>query len=343
MAKTIIHFGPPKTGTSAIQKWLLENRDTLKSKRIFYPEHVLDKNGISSGNVASVFPNPKVDKLKQARPNKLRLKELCRENKCNTLLLSSEIFMRKLPELATLFPNAVFIGYIRPTFELLESDYNQVVKRHGETKPFSENNRSAMWQLEMLESVIPTIGKERFKLRAYSKSAFYNNDLVKDFLSNLDPELATGADVNSSREINPSYTLEALETKRWLNQFNIERPIQQKLDKHLQGLSMGTQKYSLLPEKEFIKQKADSIKALSEFNTKFHIEGFEKLIADITEKKQKPFNDQVISDDVFESIIRSFMEALPECIEQFRCIAVDKDNDIRNPERKDIIKQLLPS
>ena len=51
----ILHVGPGKTGSSAIQKWLNEHSDTLLSEGVFYPEHSLDENGVSSGNALSIF------------------------------------------------------------------------------------------------------------------------------------------------------------------------------------------------------------------------------------------------------------------------------------------------
>jgi hypothetical protein len=46
----VFHIGAPKTGASAIQKFLLENRQALKSLGFYYPEHALDENGVSGGH-----------------------------------------------------------------------------------------------------------------------------------------------------------------------------------------------------------------------------------------------------------------------------------------------------
>ncbi len=55
MINIIIHIGPPKTGTSAIQKWLKDHTDDLKQCGVYYPEHLEDSNGVSSGNLLSIF------------------------------------------------------------------------------------------------------------------------------------------------------------------------------------------------------------------------------------------------------------------------------------------------
>ena len=46
----IFHIGAPKTGSTAIQKFCLENRETLKEHGLYYPNHGVDKNGISGGH-----------------------------------------------------------------------------------------------------------------------------------------------------------------------------------------------------------------------------------------------------------------------------------------------------
>ena len=65
-----IHVGPPKTGTSAVQKWLSSNQSFLKKQGVFYPSHSVDANGVSSGNVKSVYD---IDENKQLCLNKSSL------------------------------------------------------------------------------------------------------------------------------------------------------------------------------------------------------------------------------------------------------------------------------
>lgn len=51
----IFHIGPPKTGTSAIQYWCETHRDELLKHNIYYPAHDVDANGISPGNLQSIY------------------------------------------------------------------------------------------------------------------------------------------------------------------------------------------------------------------------------------------------------------------------------------------------
>lgn len=173
----------------------------------------------------------------------------------------------------------------------MESDYNQLVKRHSETKTFIENDRSANWQLEMLSTFIDDIGSDRFELRAYCPDAFLNKDLVADFLNTVRSGLESLVK-DSNKGINPSYSLQSLEFKRWLNQLSIERTVERDVDKYLQSLTDDTNSYSLLAPDEYETYRKSSIDSLARFNRKYPITGFEHLIKHVTNKQQKPFFEQ---------------------------------------------------
>ena len=44
----IFHIGAPKTGSTAIQKFCLENRETLKEHGLYYPYHGVDVSDLKS-------------------------------------------------------------------------------------------------------------------------------------------------------------------------------------------------------------------------------------------------------------------------------------------------------
>ena len=50
MKNIYLHIGTPKTGTSALQSFLLNNSEELDRQGYDYPEHKVDVNHISSGN-----------------------------------------------------------------------------------------------------------------------------------------------------------------------------------------------------------------------------------------------------------------------------------------------------
>lgn len=84
----ILHVGIGKTGTSAIQKMLFENRDVLAAQGVFYPDFGL------YGNAHHLFAN-----FRKPRPSP-RVAELIASAKtsadglgCRSILISSEQFM----------------------------------------------------------------------------------------------------------------------------------------------------------------------------------------------------------------------------------------------------------
>lgn len=47
----ILHIGTPKTGTTAIQKFLYDNQTLLKEKGFFYPEIQKIMYGVTNGAI----------------------------------------------------------------------------------------------------------------------------------------------------------------------------------------------------------------------------------------------------------------------------------------------------
>ena len=77
----IIHVGPAKTGTSALQYFLLRNCDELKKVGYYYPNHRLDENDISGGHGSPEFDIKKT------------INEFLESN-YHTLILSAESFFK---------------------------------------------------------------------------------------------------------------------------------------------------------------------------------------------------------------------------------------------------------
>ncbi|MCB1675625.1 MAG: hypothetical protein KDI01_05005, partial [Halioglobus sp.] len=55
MKRIVIHAGPGKTGSSALQASLLANSDKLAEVEVLYPKHGLDKNSISTGHASELL------------------------------------------------------------------------------------------------------------------------------------------------------------------------------------------------------------------------------------------------------------------------------------------------
>ena len=142
MAKTkiVLHAGHGKTGTSAIQSALAISADALLKSNISYP---IDPNErqraarfeITSGNWKH---NPSISLSEQCI-------QLAADNKAgHTIVLSSESLFWHLSDFISQkeqwdqFVEIHVILAVRELEEMLSSEYQQRVKRHGESKPFEQ-------------------------------------------------------------------------------------------------------------------------------------------------------------------------------------------------------------
>ncbi len=125
-----IHIGTHKTGSTALQHFLLINRAKLQEHGFLYPETGLKDAGHHKIAWASRSKDtfPQLNKLMQlvrGEANKL---------KCPNIILSSEEFEfgRDINHLKTALAgdNCKIIVFLRRQDTLLESEYNQHVKMH---------------------------------------------------------------------------------------------------------------------------------------------------------------------------------------------------------------------
>ena len=338
MKKVFIHIGPPKSGTSAIQKWLSDNRDYLDSKGVFYPEHELDENGVSSGNLYSLFSQKDDDFVLDTEKVSSLMKEFS-SSKSDVLILSSEFFFKRMEQLAESIPEAIFIGYLRFPLEVAESSYNQGVKRHGQVHAFGLPATPRAYQLEILDRLIKKIGRERFILRPYSKQCFKNENLVEDFLFQVGIE---PINLDTPR-INTSYTLEGLEFKRWFNQLNLES-LQYDMDLYLQRVKEGTSSYSFIPPAIFEKFKLAFVEQIQTFCDEHKVEQRDVFVELCKALKQKSKYKQHIDNAEFDRIFKGFINqpgVLKKVVtayeSQWRYQSIPK-----SPERIEIVKKNLP-
>lgn len=338
MNNVFIHIGPPKSGTSAIQKWLNEHREYLLTNGVYYPEHEVDENGVSSGNLLSLFSPDEGDFVLDKKKLTDTLEQFSASG-AEKLLLSSEFFFKRMEQLAEQIPNAIFVGYLRFPLEVAESSYNQGVKRHAQVNAFGLPATPRAYQLEILSRLINKIGKERFILRPYHQACFKGNSILNDFLS-----LFNVVPINvSSRKVNTSYTLEGLEFKRWFNQLNLGS-LQEDMDRFLQREQSGTQSYSFVPPKIFEAFKSEFVTQMRTFCEQNSVENTAMFIQQCEQSEQKPKVKQFIDIETFTRMLSNFIEqpgVLNKMISSY-------ENDWKyqkvekSPERLDIVKDILP-
>lgn len=264
MTQVYLHIGMPKTGTSALQQFLLLNRDQLSEQGIYYPEHDLGGNGISSGNgemLVHIAENHGVDRAKSYLN---KLKAGAGEH---DLLLSSEFFFNYPGLIHEICPDASIILYYRNPISLLESSYNQAVKRLGQVYSFSRMLRSVLYSKDPFYTGktalkwLDLYGNEKISFRVYESSQFVGQNIYDDFLACLGCDEFNS--VNRLEEkVNVSYSPAALEIKRSLNGVMNDsmREFQKAIDIELQRISSqysssGGAQFSLYSEDELVAAK----------------------------------------------------------------------------------------
>ncbi|MBD3839501.1 MAG: sulfotransferase domain-containing protein, partial [Epsilonproteobacteria bacterium] len=129
----VIHIGAPKTGSSALQKFFLENRKSLEKEGIYYPEHGLDQNGISGGhsNFGLAISKEQLDEAKKIFENYINE---ANSRECKLLLSAESLFIyhEKL-KLVTKEYKCKIVVFFRDPIESIFSNYNQGVKRNFQT------------------------------------------------------------------------------------------------------------------------------------------------------------------------------------------------------------------
>lgn len=155
-----LHIGMPKTGTSAIQNFLFNNRDVLARQGIYYPDSVLHWSQhvpIVKSIVSSRFKDARFNQwIPEIDLNNLieNLMKTCESENYNKVILSSEFFwaapaMQSEPKyhevneenfscieqvvkdcrsLFSCFDTVKVVVYIRKQGEWLESFFNQQIK-----------------------------------------------------------------------------------------------------------------------------------------------------------------------------------------------------------------------
>ena len=231
----LVHVGLPKTGTTAIQRYMYLNRDAYAQRGIYWAETYLD-GGVEPDAWAHHIYSSKwggwadcsqysatPDEAWQALRNSMRAKG-------GRHIISSEAFAGLLPwpigEDALNFmretagPARVrLICYVRRQDYLLESHIRQLTKTRelGEGNVFDFDIETYLQDIssfasfaffsETLSKAADLLGKQNVIVRVYDRKRLVQGDSTLDFLAACDLP-ALGNDAEPTEQINPSpYTL----------------------------------------------------------------------------------------------------------------------------------------
>ncbi|MFT5814642.1 MAG: tetratricopeptide (TPR) repeat protein [Psychroserpens sp.] len=342
MKKTVfIHVGPPKTGTSAIQNWFSKNAVMLLTKGLYYPVHALDPNGVSSGNLNSicdiVHPEEvcKSAKISVSKDKVMSLLEDFNESDCHCLLLSSEFFIQHMAALKNMIPSVCFIAYLRNPIEILESNYNQGVKRAGFTHPINLASFNKIPHINYLLDYVDKFNRESLLLRFYDVSFNGTNNLIDDVLTVLGIEGITVY----RKSVNNSYHFEAMEFKRWLNNFKLG-DLANKVDHALQSFNTGLGKFSLIPPDRYEGIKNNYYFLIDDAFEKLALNrNFNQFSDTFSGQSQTPYKEQKLEKDEFFLIMRFLKKTLQQDFEAL-CNIVNESPSGVNSEHFEWFKEM---
>lgn len=321
--KVVIHFGPGKTGSSALQAWLNSYSNLLLQQGILYPEHVLDANGVSSGNIEAIATR-NLDGTRTLNKRKLtRLLDEFEQGEAHTLLLSSEFFFPMLRELFAQLPDAIYVGYIRDPLELHESDYNQRVKLHTYFLPFHAPIGSFP-VVEALARVIDDCKGINLQLRPYGKGLFVGGSIVSDLLSLISPKLTFPENevMDCTRIVNSSYDYATREFKRLLNYFPIQH-LEIEVHRLLQKRAVPEVNVSVIPEKAQISANGAHVRRLGAFIKNRRMGSLVPLFEALKSRLPKAYKSQEASAQEL-SAVANWLKENDKLLFEKICKIVDK-------------------
>ncbi|PKN65139.1 MAG: hypothetical protein CVU57_12065 [Deltaproteobacteria bacterium HGW-Deltaproteobacteria-15] len=264
-AKCLLHIGAPKTGSTALEKFLANNRNTLAQLGWQYPDVSL--RGFGHHDFAFLIGGGYPEwAIPQARP----LEELVQDLKMSLTgapgcIMSSENFFllpnpRGVAEILSQanFPpgDSKIVVYVRRQDEAHISWYNQVVKAQGYTGAITEciaENRDLWNYADRLKSWEEVFGRDNLVVRPYQAGDLLENDIRADFLSvaGLTPE-----HFNWHEEpINTRINADILRFQRSINRLPLSYPEKRRFHKQLIALTAATKDTGLFDDSPLLSTK----------------------------------------------------------------------------------------
>lgn len=219
-----IHAGGSKTGTSALQNFFELNVDKLNHYGYSYENrlNIHSDYQITSGNGWQLY---EVLLSKSATEEDIDNILMSYIGAYSNAICSSEglaelntLQLQKLLESAKrLGINLEVVFYIRNVIPFMLSVYDQIIKRHGEWRPFNEliGNVYFFQHFFFLKSLIEVLPKEKIHVKHYESTKSF---LIKDFVSTI--EINESFDIGEQearRMVNRSLTYEEREVLKSIN------------------------------------------------------------------------------------------------------------------------------
>lgn len=188
--KIILHIGTHKTGTTAIQKFLLTNSESLINGGVLYPSFLLDKSKNQFSYLATLIRNKKIVRVKQIFST---MKEEAIAKGCHSILISGEEFstlddksVTTLGKLLSELNLDVEVKlYLRNIYDFVVSAFVQINKLSTNISKIHHLNRRLTRLVDYdgcLSRWCHAFSEDAVYVYSYDK---YKNDIIAHFLDLL--------------------------------------------------------------------------------------------------------------------------------------------------------------
>jgi hypothetical protein len=186
----IIHAGMFKTGSTAIQQFLYDNKKRLKGNGIVYPGMGM-KGSIAHHNFLWSYEEGVPYNINDGDKPTWEELNLNYLSSGNVLIISSEALYSPLlnPNNALEIKRKLFnydvkiLLYVRRQDDFYASSYAQKVKRGVYVPELKEWIKQSKFNFErQFKGIIKSFGQANFIVRMYDFSSFYEGNIFKDFM-----------------------------------------------------------------------------------------------------------------------------------------------------------------
>jgi hypothetical protein len=221
----ILHVGMGKTGTTAIQNALWDNREVLARSGVTYPAVGMVAN---AHHLITPRCPPFLAHTGWRFLDVAEWAPMLAESGTDTILMSSELIVWAEPDQVAAFCAALSEHfhvkaaiYLRRQDNALMAGYNQMIKAGTQTATVDRLIDRQLDRHDYLAKIWPwekALGAENLIVVPYERGQFHKGDLIDDFLLKvLGMERPEGFVVADDRNPNPRLSRAAMEYKRCIN------------------------------------------------------------------------------------------------------------------------------
>jgi hypothetical protein len=231
MRNLVLHIGTPKTGSSAIQRFLSTNRHLLEANGFYYPcegsYYYADESSQSLLAHALLGRRPKYLKRGTEFTKENCVSDIRRDlqnSGFENAIVSSEHFSHAKTKdemelirdaFAPVVSSTKVVIYIRRQDFHIESVYNQCIKTALAVESFDEFSKKSggINHFKYLDMLSEVFGKPNIIVRPFERNQLFHEDIVSDFVNLLGIEI----DFAIPKSTNESISVEKCEIMRLFN------------------------------------------------------------------------------------------------------------------------------